>query len=271
MTTLAQDSFVRADQSGFGTASDGSIWSSAGATWQPSIVSNEGVYSGLDGRCYTALGSGSASAVNVLVVCRSANNLGFVGPAIRLDMTNLNGYSAALDNSGNAQIDRIDAGVHTIIAFGSVTGWVQGDKWNIRLIGDGSLISASFWKYGDTEPGTAMFTVTDSTYASGQYGSASNIQTSNTTISSIVATDSPNVGGGIGLDPTLYGTAILDTTLVTASVMTTALGGTETSKVTANTGVAGNFMEVTSQGERLLMSRLFLPLQPERGGSINQE
>jgi hypothetical protein len=54
--------------------------------------------------------------------------------------------------------------------------------------------------------------------------------------------------GGIGGDPTVYGSAVADATITTACDMATGTGGVEVAKTTTVGGGAGNYAEVTSKG-----------------------
>ena len=189
MTQLATDNFTRTNQSGFGTASDGNVWSEGGIANQQSISSNAGLYSAHGGRGYSYIGTGTATAVNNLAKVNSANGGDYVGPIIRWDTTNINGYWGVLDNAGNVFIQKFTNGTPSTIGTAAVSGWVQGDKWNLRLIGSGTTISVTAWKDGLGEPGSPQVSVTDSAYSSGRYGAACNLSSTSASIYAITVTD----------------------------------------------------------------------------------
>ena len=185
MTTLATDTFIRADQSGWGTASDGDTYTTSG-TSTLAIASNEGTVTGGTDE-YMLIGSGTSAPVNVLVRCctdTNAANMGLVGRYA--SSTTL--YRCFLHNQ-TLNLEKIVSGSGTSLA---TTGFSYGANqfcW-IRLICQGTTISADCWVDGGSEPGSPQISVTDSAIsAAGSYGMHALNGSGTTKFDSLTVTD----------------------------------------------------------------------------------
>ena len=181
--TLAQDTFRRANQTYWGTASDGQIWGGdANSSNVFSIASNTGqlangynTYSAVLGPTVTnaqVLFSGSISSFN-------ATNIGAV-----LHWTDGNNWYKAYIDGTNLIIQKKVNGSTTILnktAFAAQTG----TSYTLRFSVVGSTLSAKAWQTGSSEPGTWMVTATDSAFQSGYCGLR--IQVQNGAIAQITA------------------------------------------------------------------------------------
>ncbi len=166
--TLAQDTFRRANQTYWGTASDGQIWGGdANSSNVFSIASNTGqlangynTYSAVLGPTATnaqVLFSGSISSFN-------ATNIGAV-----LRWTDGNNWYKGYIDGANLVIQKKVNGSPTILnetAFAAQAGI----SYTLRFSVFGSTLSAKVWQTGSSEPGNWMVTATDSTFQSGQCG-----------------------------------------------------------------------------------------------------
>ena len=181
--TLAQDTFHRANQTGWGTASDGQIWGGdANSSHVFSIAGNSGqlangynTYSAVLGPTATnaqVLFSGSMSSFKY-------TNLGAV-----LRWTNGNNWYKAYIDGTNLVIQKKVNGSTTILnktAFAAQAGI----SYTLRFSVVGSTLSAKVWQTGSPEPGNWMVTATDSTFQSGYCGLRVLVQTG--TIAQITA------------------------------------------------------------------------------------
>ncbi len=170
MTTLAQDTFTRANQSGWGTASDGHVWSTTSGTTF-SISGNEGQATGAAGDAFGLIGSGTAATVNLLVRISVGNLSDFGGVLCRYSTVGgTNGYRIGF-YSGNIQCDKFVSGSRSSVGSASLTGYSINSYWWIRAVVSGSTLQARAWADGQSEPGAYQFTATDSSIsAAGQYG-----------------------------------------------------------------------------------------------------
>jgi hypothetical protein len=172
MAILAQDTFIRADQSGFGTASDGNTWTVQRSTQIMSIASNQGkaVINGTN----TALGIETLSSLaptdqEVLVNVTVGNTSDIGGAILRFVDTN-NYYYCDIGNvSGKLEIGKDIANVFTSLA--STTFSVSANTaYTIRFQVIGTTLRGKIWLKGSAEPGSWTVTVTDASFASGKFG-----------------------------------------------------------------------------------------------------
>lgn len=159
---MATDNFIRANQSGWGTASNGSAWSSVGPG-TPSINNNSGVLLSAGQDTHLQLVS-SLSASDMGVFCQIAiNNAGDIAgvetrflPGGGLTTSyKLLFYGAAVHlnkgvNGANAQF--------TTVAFTMLTGVF----YNFKLLTIGNNLYGKVWLATDPEPGSFTTTFTDS-------------------------------------------------------------------------------------------------------------
>jgi hypothetical protein len=81
------------------------------------------------------------------------------------------------------------------------TGFVGGDSWWIKTQRDGDVIHAKAWKDGNPEPGSFLFSVTDTTFMTGRLGVRSIAATGNTNIPYNVLVDDYQMLSGSWTNP----------------------------------------------------------------------
>lgn len=172
---LAQDSFQRADQQFWGTASDGQSWA-GDAVKAPAfaIVNHAGQVSNGSG-IYDAL-LGPRAANTEIVFSASVSHFGdaVIGALLRwTDANNL--YKVFIDGT-NLTVLRKVAGVVSVLQ--SVPFPAQdGQSYTLRVRMVGSSISARVWQTGQTEPSTWMVNAADNMLSSGYDGLRLIVQT----------------------------------------------------------------------------------------------
>jgi hypothetical protein len=167
-TTLSQDTFQRPDQSLWGTASDGNIWSGdankssvfsiSGNTGQ--ISNGSGLYNALLGPVTTdadVLFSGSISAF-------TNTNLG----AVLRWTDNNNWYRAYIDGTKLTVQKRVNG---TMTAIGSTAfAAIGGTSYSLRFRVVGTTLFVKTWHSSNSEPTNWMITVSDTALSSGYGG-----------------------------------------------------------------------------------------------------
>lgn len=172
MTNIAVDTFSRSNQSGFGTASDGSnVWGSptAGST---SISSNEGIFSGSSfGDAQVACGSHSGTTdINFLVRCKSSDTSNLFGILWRWSSGSSNGYRCGFYNGTTFNVDKYSGGSRSNITSFSFS-YSTGTSYWIRMIHtSGGTLQIRVWADGSSEPGTWNVNQSETTYSSGNFG-----------------------------------------------------------------------------------------------------
>ena len=173
-TILAQDTFQRANQTFWGTASDGLIWSGQ-ANKQSffSINSNMGQVSNGSGQ-YTALLGPTATDAEVLLSGSMSNftkaNFGAV-----LRWSNSNEWYKASINGNTLMIQKKINGTLTVLSKTSFAA-TGGTSYTLRFQVAGSALSAKAWETNQIEPTNWMITATDSSLQSGSCGINMQIQ-----------------------------------------------------------------------------------------------
>lgn len=190
MTTIAQDTFVRSDQSGFGTASDGKVWTRDAGVGTSNIVSNQGRIGPGGNDSQFVLGSGTAGTINILCRVKSGDSGNVAAVLFRYSSTggtNANGYRAGIFG-GSLVLDKYTAGARSNIGSTSIS-YVVGEEWWVRAIANGSSITVRAWKDGTAEPGSPQLIVTDSTHTTGLYGVSVFMSNDFTYFDSLTVTD----------------------------------------------------------------------------------
>lgn len=168
-TTIAQDTFQRANQSGWGKASDGLTWGGdAGNTSVFSIKNNTGQVSNSNGNTYSAvLGPQVGNAQALFSGSLSSFNNNNMGAVLRWTDDN-NWYKAYIDGSSLVLQKKVNGSTSTIkmVSFAASAG----TSYTLRFSVSGTTLSAKVWKTGTTEPANWMITATDSTFSSGFCG-----------------------------------------------------------------------------------------------------
>src|SRR6266702_3897933 len=173
MATLGADSFSRADQSGFGTASDTQAWAQAAGTSTASIVSNKGQLTGNTG--VNAMLLGTKTFYDFQMQClMSHSNIQDKSALIARATGNQTYYDAEYTN-GNLNINLFNGGANTTLASFAFSE-TAGASYQLKFlcIGFGTWTNnlfAKVWLDGGTEPANWQLAVSDSTISGvGQFG-----------------------------------------------------------------------------------------------------
>ncbi|GHP00218.1 hypothetical protein KSF_102650 [Reticulibacter mediterranei] len=241
-TVLGQDTFQRANQSLWGTASDGHTWGGdANTNAAFSISSNAGLVSNTGSASYSAVLGASATDSEAYVSgsLSSFTNSNF-GPVVRWTDGN-NWYKAFIDGS-SLYIQKKVGGVTTILTSVAFPA-TAGTSYTIHFRVVGTTLQANAWASLGTEPSGWMATTSDSSLSSGYCGLRLLTQSGVATLTSFRA-DVP--GGSATATPTATATATATptaTATATATVTTTPTATvtstvTTTPTVTATPGTA---------------------------------
>jgi streptogramin lyase len=167
-TTLAQDTFMRANQTHWGTATAGQSWGGdANSQNAFAIASNSGQVTN-GGSVYNAVLGPSATNAEVLFSgsLSSLSNTNF-GAVLRWTDAN-NWYKAYIDGT-SLQVQKKVAGSTTMLGTASFSA-VAATSYSMRFRVVGTSLSAKVWATSGSEPSTWMVTATDSSLASGYCG-----------------------------------------------------------------------------------------------------
>jgi len=182
--TLAQDTFHRANQTEWGTASDGQSWGGdANSQSAFAIASNTGQVANGNSVSYSAVLGPTATNAQVLF-SGSMSSFKYTNLGAVLRWTNGNNWYKAYIDGANLVIQKKVNGSTTILnetAFAAQAGI----SYTLRFSVVGSTLSAKVWQTGSSEPGNWMVTATDSTFPSGYCGLRILVQ--NGTIAQITA------------------------------------------------------------------------------------
>ena len=184
--TLGTDTFQRANQSLWGTASDGQSWGGdANIQSVFSISNNAGLVSNTGGNSYSAvLGPQAANAevfVSGSLSTYSNSNFGGV-----LRWTNGNNWYKAYIDGGSLIIQRRVNGITSILASVPFKA-TAGTSYTIHFEAVGSTLSANVWASSGSEPTGWMVTASDTSFTSGFCGMRFLTQGGTATITSFLA------------------------------------------------------------------------------------
>ena len=192
-TPLGTDTFQRANQSLWGTASDGQTWGGdANSQSAFSISGNAGLVSHTGSTSYSAVLGPTASNAEVYATgsLGSFSNSNF-GDVLRWTDGN-NWYKAFIDGA-SLFIQKKVAGTTTILASVPFTA-AAGTSYTIHFRAVGSTLTANVWAASGAEPSGWMVTASDSALTSGYCGMRFLTQSGTATVSSFQG----DVPGGSG-------------------------------------------------------------------------
>jgi hypothetical protein len=162
---LAQDTFQRADQSFWGTASNGQTWGAdAGSKNVFSVAGGMGLVMQGQGTFDAVLGPMVADAEVQFSGIMSLFNQSNMGAVLRWEDTN-DWYKAYIDGSRLVVIKKF-AGIVTSLGSSPFHA-AGGTSYTLRFRAQGTTLSAKAWPTGAVEPANWMVTVTDDTIQSG--------------------------------------------------------------------------------------------------------
>lgn len=154
MTQYGLDTFSRANQAGWGTATDGQTWTLVRSNQTLSIASNEGLmtYNGSTTSGIVQLGSTTVGDGEYLVRCsQSGNTADEMGICVRFkDANNVYKFSQGA-TAGHFQFIKDVAGAFTVVADSTFTSVVGTFYW-IRARVIGTSFWGRIWQDGTAEP-----------------------------------------------------------------------------------------------------------------------
>ena len=167
-TPLAQDTFQRANQALWGTASDGQTWG-GGANTQSvfSIANNAGQVSNGSGSHNAILGPTATDAEVLFSGSISSFTSTNLGAVLRWTDTN-NWYKASITGT-KLTIQKKVSGKTTTLGTASFAA-SAGTSYTLRFQVVGTTLNAKVWQAGTIEPTNWMVTTTDTALSSGFCG-----------------------------------------------------------------------------------------------------
>jgi virginiamycin B lyase len=185
-TVLGSDTFQRANQSLWGTATDGHVWGGdANSIGSFSVAGNAGLVTKTNGNSYSAVLGASATDAEVYATgsLSSYVNSNF-GDVLRWADGN-NWYKGYVDG-GNLVIQKKVNGTTTILATVPFAA-LPNTAYAVHFRAVGSTLTANVWPAANPEPTGWMLTTSDATLASGFSGMRFNTQTGTLTVTSFQA------------------------------------------------------------------------------------
>lgn len=173
--TLAQDTFRRANQTYWGTASDGQVWGGdANSSTVFSIAGNTGQLANGYTTYSAVLGPPATNAQVLFSGSMSSFINTNMGTVLRWTDSN-NWYKAYIDGTNLVLQKKVNGSL--MILNEIVFAAQAGISYSLRFSVAGSTLSAKVWQTGSSEPSFWMVTATDSTFQSGYCGLRILVQT----------------------------------------------------------------------------------------------
>jgi hypothetical protein len=199
----AQDTFHRANQSGFGTSSDSETYTFSGHAATESIVSNEGVVSATTG-ADTHAQLGSQTLTDQQVQCRIAinNASDIAGVEARFSSASGSTCYKLLWYSGDIHFNKSVSGTNTVLSNYGGFAMALGTFYQFKIACIGTMLYGKVWLDGTAEPANWMLTTSDASVASGGFAllansnTGSGIQFDHFTVTLAGAMGTNNVGDG---------------------------------------------------------------------------
>ncbi len=182
---LAQDNFQRANQTYWGTASDGHTWTSdADTNTIFSINNNAGQVANGSGSYSAILGSSGTDEEGLFTGSISNYSSTNIGAVLRWNDGN-NWYKAYLDGASLIVQKKVNgtAAVLSAAAFPATAG----ASYNLRFRVVGSTLYAKAWAGSSAEPAGWMVTTNDSTFQHGYCGLRMQVYSNSATFTSFQA------------------------------------------------------------------------------------
>lgn len=167
MSVIDQDTCIRPNQTGLGTASSGSPYTLYGAGATEQISSDEALITSPTGFGYAILGLHDVSTINHLGRYEQDNIFQGIGPTFYYTDAN-NNYFVAL-YSGQIQLYKMVGGVFTLM-IGVNKSLVQGNYYWIRVVAQSGEIQIRAWLDGTTEGSAWDIDLQDATWTHGDFG-----------------------------------------------------------------------------------------------------
>lgn len=179
MTQLAYDSFTRANQSGWGTATDGQVWTMPIGTGTVAISGNEGTITSALADTDMQLGTNTYTDMELLYRASISNSGDIIGLEGRFSVSGGQPTSYKfLFYSGGVHINKGILGANTNLVNATVTININTFYWyRFRIVGIG--LYGKVWQDGTAEPSSWTLQTTDSSIASGGFAVLGNTATTN--------------------------------------------------------------------------------------------
>ncbi len=165
--TLAQDTFQRANQKYWGTASDGHVWGGQANTKSAFSISNNTGQLSANGIYDAVLGPTAANAEVLVSGSMNKFSSSNIGAVLRWVDTN-DWYKAYIDG-GHLVVQKKVKGTYTTLKTITFAA-TAGKSYTIRFSVVGTTLSAKVWLTGTTEPTNWMITVNDTSLTTGYCG-----------------------------------------------------------------------------------------------------
>jgi hypothetical protein len=163
MGIISQDTFARANQSGWGTASGGGTWTTKAGTPTLSIVSNTGEATGVTAADIALTLGGTAKDAEVVCNLQS-NDMPSSSVILYIRYIDSNNFYRCGITSGTLFIDKKASGTFTG-SIGSATKTINsGTVYGVRFHVQGTSLKARSWT--GTEPSTWDISITDADISS---------------------------------------------------------------------------------------------------------
>lgn len=163
---LAQDTFLRANQSGWGVASDAEVWAVLAGTGA-SISANQGIITNATGDVHLKIGTQTTTDTESLV--RTSFSATGTYALTFLRYSNDSNWYRCQITTNSLSMAKVVAGTYSDLAF-STPSLSAGVNYWLRFRIQGTTLSGKVWPDGTTEPSTWTLTTTDSSIASGGFG-----------------------------------------------------------------------------------------------------
>jgi len=170
MTTLAQDTFIRANQSNWGTASDSETWSTSGASSTQSINANKGIIAATSGSdTHNRLGTQTADDQDIQckIAINDANDV--AGVEARFSAANGSSAYKLLYYANDFHLNKAFNGSTTILQNYGGYNVTPGTAYQFRIRCVGSTVQAMAWPDSGTMPANWMLSTTDLSITSGGF------------------------------------------------------------------------------------------------------
>ena len=173
MTIVSSDTFTRANQSGWGTASDSETWTAVNLSVNDtaSITSNEGQISTTAGGVINLMRLGSLTRDNQIVLVRMSENDTRGNTAVVGRLTDINNFYNCYFSNGSVNIEKRVGGTFTgLSSFSPAQTISNGTFFWIKFAIQGTTLQAKCWVDGNPEPTSYSGTVTDTSLTTGGWG-----------------------------------------------------------------------------------------------------
>jgi hypothetical protein len=165
---VSADTFMRANQSGWGTSSGGETWTHSNGADTLSIASNEGQLVTANNGVINSMQLGASTGTDMIITARmslsnTSGNIAIIGRYV-----DTSHWYNCFFSAGNVSIEKNIGGVFTTLAtFSPAQTISNGTFFWIKFSLVGTTLQAKCWVDGNSEPANWSGTVTDASLSSG--------------------------------------------------------------------------------------------------------